>query len=344
VWGLTAAFQQPVPSTKAPLSRDEKQETNHETRRLILSKLITVPLLAAASPAIAALPVTSGEADGLGARAERAIRAKPPKALRPKLNQDFAVLLMRSSYNALDEIDCVAMDQFQRDFFLIRQAEYEPYVNALGPGMVQQGFLVDPYYFDFISFAQYATISREIGQDPPFVFEEQQPVEVGEGEPQKFAPTVIKRDPRLTNDKLGMEHDKLVGTAILNRLEEVFGGTDSAIPNISPESKPDAETLLVVLSQIVKLFLISGFAWDGSISISKPPSAASSASGAQFCIELTSPATLWSGKALQLRRAFPTNDFVVKTVKIFLWRCGYSVASSSVKYDGNKEVSYVTVR
>jgi hypothetical protein len=305
---------------------------------------MTIPLLASASPAIAALPVTIGEADGLGARAERAIRPKPPKALRPKLNQDFAVLLMRSSYNALDEIDCVAMDQFQRDFFLIRQAEYEPYVNALGPGMVQQGILADPYYFDFISFAQYATISREIAQNPPFVFEEQQPVEVGEGEPQKFVPTVIKRDPGLTNDKLGMEHDKLVGTAILNRLEEVFGETDSAIPKITPGSKPDAETLLASLSQIVKLFLISGFAWDGNVSISKPPSAASSGSGAQLCIELTSPATLWSGKALQLRRAYPVNDFVVKTVKVFLSRCGYSVASSSVKYDGNKEISYVTVR
>ena len=42
-------------------------------------------------------------------------------------------------------------DQFQRDFFLIRQAEYEQYVKDLGPGMVQQGYLTDPYYFDFIS-------------------------------------------------------------------------------------------------------------------------------------------------------------------------------------------------
>ena len=42
-------------------------------------------------------------------------------------------------------------DQFQRDFFLIRQAEYEQYVKDLGPGIVQQGYLTDPYYFDFIS-------------------------------------------------------------------------------------------------------------------------------------------------------------------------------------------------
>jgi hypothetical protein len=39
--------------------------------------------------------------------------------LRKKLNIDFAVLLMQSSHNALDQLDCVAMDQFQRDFFLL---------------------------------------------------------------------------------------------------------------------------------------------------------------------------------------------------------------------------------
>ena len=52
---------------------------------------------------------------------------------------------------------------------------------------------------------------------------------------------------------------------------------------------------------------------------------------------------MWSGKALQLRRADPVNDFVLKTVKAYLVRSDYSVGSSSVKYDGNKEISYVTV-
>ena len=60
-------------------------------------------------PAVGAPPMTLGEAEGLGARAERSFREKPPKALRSKLNLDFAVLLMRASYNALDKIDCIAM-------------------------------------------------------------------------------------------------------------------------------------------------------------------------------------------------------------------------------------------
>src|SRR3569832_790548 len=69
----------------------------------------------------AAPPITEGESESIGARALRMFRPNPPRVLRPKLNKDFAVLLMRSSYNTLDELDCVAMDQFQRDFFLIRQ-------------------------------------------------------------------------------------------------------------------------------------------------------------------------------------------------------------------------------
>ena len=59
--------------------------------------------------AIAAAPITAQEADSFLAKSQRLVRPKPPKALRPKLDQDFAVLLMRSSYNALDELDCVAM-------------------------------------------------------------------------------------------------------------------------------------------------------------------------------------------------------------------------------------------
>lgn len=116
-------------------------------------------------------------------------------------------------------------------------------MKALGPGLVQQGDLTDPYYFDFISFAQYETINREISENPPFVFEEQQPVEQGDDAPQKFVPVVIRRNPSLTNEMLGPEHSRLVGSAILDRLENIFGSTDSAIPKFDSGSRPDRGTL-----------------------------------------------------------------------------------------------------
>jgi hypothetical protein len=84
-------------------------------------------VVASAAPPVAREELEAGAAQ----RLLRAIRPKPLRLLRPRLNKDFAVLLMRSSYNALDDLDCVAMDQFQRDFFLIRQG------TVLGGGVRQ---------------------------------------------------------------------------------------------------------------------------------------------------------------------------------------------------------------
>jgi hypothetical protein len=53
--------------------------------------------------------------------------------------QDFAVLLMRTSYAVADELDFVAMDKFQKDFFLFRQAEYLDYLNQLQGSPMAQG-------------------------------------------------------------------------------------------------------------------------------------------------------------------------------------------------------------
>jgi len=64
----------------------------------------------------------------------------------------------------------------------------------------------------------------------------------------------------------------------------------------------------------------------------------------QFRMDMESPANLWSGKSLQTRRADPRNDFVLKTAKAFFIRSGYAIESFTVKYDGSKETSYVTVR
>jgi len=217
---------------------DPKDES---CRRSFLKAAVFAPVVTSfANPVFAAAPITQGEPQNLGNQFQRLLRPKPPKILRSKLDKDFAVLLMRASYNTLDALDCVAMDQFQRDFFIIRQAEYEPYVKSLGQGYVQQGDLTDPYYFDFISFAQYSTINREISQKPPLVFEEKQPVEVGEDLPQEFVTRVVRRDPAMTNDRLAPEHSRRVGKAILDRLDETFGGTASSLPKIAPGSRPGA--------------------------------------------------------------------------------------------------------
>lgn len=333
------AFQHIHP--RDPTHGDAETEAGLFSRKSFLAKSAQIALMPTSfvvSPehANAAAPITEKETDSLGVLAKRALRPKPPKLLRRKLSQDFAVLLMRSSYDALDQLDCVAMDQFQRDFFLIRRSEYEPYIKALGPGLVQQGDLTDPYYFDFISLAQYETINREISQNPPLVFEEQRPIDQGEDRPQKFVPVVIKRDPSLTNDRLAPVHNKMVGRAILDRLEEIFGDTKSAIPKIEPGSRPDGEIILATVRQLVNIFLINGYAMGGSVSMSKE-------NGTKIVISLNSPATLWGGKILQSERAKLNNNFLLKAAMELVNRAGYYSASSSIKYDGTSEEITITI-
>jgi hypothetical protein len=225
------------------LSPSEGLHNGQISRRKLIGTVTSVPLWNVLTPnnVLAAEPIKSKDTDSLLAITKRKLRPKPPKILRRKLSLDFAVLLMRSSYNALDELDCVAMDQFQRDFFLIRSSEYEYYIKCLGDGICTQGDLTDPYYFDMISFAQYKTINRELTQDPPSVFQEMQlapedqQTEDGKG---RFIPVVVKRDPSITNDMLVPMHSQKVGSKILDRLNEIFGDTDSKIPEVGADRSP----------------------------------------------------------------------------------------------------------
>lgn len=61
----------------------------------------------------------------LGRQVELKLRPKPYQGLRLQLEQDLAVLLMRSSYQVADDLDFVGMDTFQKEQFLFRQAEWE---------------------------------------------------------------------------------------------------------------------------------------------------------------------------------------------------------------------------
>jgi hypothetical protein len=86
------------------------------SRRTTIHKILSLPVMLTTLtcntlPSMAAGPITMDEAEGWKSRMLRQMRPKPPKLLRPKLDRDFAVLLMRTSYNVLDELDCVPMDQ-----------------------------------------------------------------------------------------------------------------------------------------------------------------------------------------------------------------------------------------
>lgn len=235
------------------------------------------------------------------------------------------------------------MDQFQRDFFLIRSAEYQTYTAGLGPGAVTQGDLTDPNYFDFISFAQYATISRDISDRPPQIFEEQIPEVDEETDTQRFVPRVVRRPDRLRDDKLlPIEHDRLVGAAVLDGLEGTFGETSSRLPTFEEGGRPSVIVLEGLMRQLVNLFLINGFAYDGGVTVVNSGKGIGGA-GTGWEIKFVAPATLWSGRALRVRRAVVGNDFMLKVVKILMTRAGYGVKNAVVKYSKTEEITTFTL-
>jgi len=104
---------------------------------LVLLLLVTIasafllphspPLPLAHRPSRTPHATTGGGNDGptyfewLGRQVELKLRPQPYLGLRLKIEKELAVLLMRSSYEIADELDFVAMNDFQKDFFTFRQ-------------------------------------------------------------------------------------------------------------------------------------------------------------------------------------------------------------------------------
>jgi len=211
---------------------------------------------------------------------------------------------------------------------------------------VKQGDLTNPYYFDLISFAQHVAIHREVTQDPPMVFIEEQPVEQGEGKPPRVNTVVVKRDPSITNDKLVPEHGRRVGSLILDGLEETFGDSAAAIPKIEPNSRPSADVFVGAVKQMVNLFLINGFAFGANVSVvggGSTKSGTANSDGFQISIELDSPATLWGGRVLQHEQPDLDNNYVRKVTEEMARRAGYKVEASSMKSVGKMQQTVLTL-
>jgi hypothetical protein len=100
------------------------------------------------------------------------------------------------------------------------------------------------------------------------------------------------------------------------------------------------DVLLASLEQMMKLFLVNGFAWEGNASMK---SSSNEKAGATFSLIFTSPATLWSGQALMARKANPLNNFALKVALVMAQDAGYKILTSSTHYSGNKEISEFTV-
>lgn len=253
-------------------------------------------------------------------------RSRPPHIQIPRrrIELPFAIQCMRQSYNNADELDFVAMDEFQRSFFLFRASEWEDY-RQYHP-TVMQGDLADPLYFDFISFAQYATIANKMRNGA---------LEFVERIGAEGTPVVIRRDTRWgNNDLLPIVHSQRVGDALLDWMLITYPQTAMPPVQLSNETSSSREKLVASFEDferyarlVLDIFLINSYCV--SVEISTLPS---SLDGVNIMtLKMRAPANLWSQEVLRSRRDLPVNDFEIKALEALARRCGLQLKLASVE-------------
>lgn len=263
---------------------------------------------------------------------------QPPTTLpRQQLALDFAVSLTRSSYVETDQLDIIPVNQLERDMYQVRTTEYEPYAQRTG--FFIQGDLTNPKYFDYMSAVQYLIINRAI-QDPDTDFDELQPVQ-GDPDSESYDPKweTVHVHRSVPVQDLVSTHDARVGASILDYVRDTYDGTPIALPKFSTSPRPSLDEVEQSLAQLVKLFLINGFGWEGEVEKRSNKSATTGT----FVLTLDAPATLWSATCLQRAKLPLRNDFLLKTAKQLVQSMGYAVESSRVKLQGNQEISTLTI-
>jgi len=234
---------------------------------------------------------------------------------RPKIDMKFAVLLMRTSYQITDQLDFIPMNQFQKDFFLLRSKYYESYIKSAPTH--RQGELSDPNYFDFISFAQFATISQAM-ESPQKVFRE---LYNADGDTQIVRNSLNSEDFNAVG--LKTEFYELVGDALL---DELLDKDDlNTIQNVSGN-----KGLISSIQYVLELLLKCGYALQMEFQIEETNS---NENHIKFTLEWTAPLNLWSEQYLRRLHKNVFNEYDVMILFSLLKRFSYQ----------NNQITYTTL-
>lgn len=260
---------------------------------------------------------------------------EPVKFPRSKISVPFAVLLLRSAYEAIDDADVMAMDTFQATSWKLRRNEWEAYKYLYDPIKIEQGAIGDPLYFDFVSFVQMATIAREIPKSSA-VFEEKTGAE--------GTSTIIRRDAALRDNAMLPEAiAQGCGRKIYARLRdgfdrgedfevETFAGVPPAIStSTSMSTKERLDVSVEGLRALSKVFVDNGYALKIVVDGDAGDGAVNER---RVRVRVDGPATLWGAREL-ISRGYnaPSNDYLAFTMSAFLEQS--NVASSYTERVGD---------
>lgn len=208
------------------------------------------------------------------------------------------VSLLRSGYESLDDLDCYPMDAWQKEFWLQRRAEWEPYQVQNEPLRIEQGDLSSPLYFDFIAAMQYVAIDHGL-REPKQRFKEFCGEDCGEAQYR-----IVTRDGRYSDDARLPEFfaDK-VGEKVFGKLVELGAPLPVSLDDRDPIS---------IAKEVVRYFVKQGFALKGEVD----------GSASDITIKMTGTATLWALRYLSSRRSRVLPLYDVYVVQYLLKRMG----------------------
>jgi len=265
--------------------------------------------------------------------------------VRARVDLPFAVMLMRSGYNCVDALDFVAMDAFQRDFFLFRQDAWLPYCAQYRPLAVQQGDLQDPLYLDFISFAQAGAII-DAAADEARVFDEMQPNKADGGE--TFDRVVVRRDDSLpqTSEDIFRELPVAIGDSVYRQLRQVTadatglpGDLPAGCPAPLAAGAPTAD-ILAGVSAVLGVFEAASYLARSSVE----QTARGVPGAVSFRAACTAPANLWGARVLALNRMPFVNAHPEMAVAGFLRASGVQVLGAVTTYTDSGTDTLWTIR
>jgi hypothetical protein len=263
----------------------------------------------------------------------------PPQPIalpRRRLNLPFAILLLASGYDTADRLDFIAMQDFQKDFWLLRGAEWEPYTLQYSPLKITQGDLSDPQYFDFIAAMQFSSVTiamknglqtfKEYCGDecPPSASAPTAPSETeGQGAEDEFR--LITRDPSLQdNALLPSKFEAELGAAIYTGLRHGFRGTQFSGAPAPCSPQCSAAEVLKGVQQLLAVFVQQGFCINADIIASS----SLADNSLKFSVKVDGPANLWALQSVTSRRGnlWPVYDALA--VAAFLRESGRSATCS----------------
>jgi hypothetical protein len=229
---------------------------------------------------------------------------------RARVNIKFAVLLLRSSYAAVDELDFVPTDAFQVAFWKRRAAEQEAYLGLYAPLQWTQGDLTDPLYFDYICFAQLLTIAQCMRRGEQ-VFQEATDAD--------GTLRTVRRDPALRdNAALPEAYGRLVGDKLFVGLRDGF--EEERFDGPAACASADFACALEGVRQLVRIFVARGYAFSGDVLDVDAPAR-------RFRLRLGGAATLWATASLASRASSPPPEFLGFAICAFLRASGWAGAS-----------------